>query len=172
MEETFSKQFTGDNLNQLIGNYFKISIIPANSNLNNYIDSGRYASNDGSVTTTLSNVPEGVGTSFTLIVLPLSGNENGYKQQILLPANRSAFYVRYMQSVNPITWEAWYRIPIISIEYKQKGSTSERPSLNTAVSSTVGKDMYNLGYYYFDTTLGKPIWWNGDDWVDATGTTV
>ena len=28
------------------------------------------------------------------------------------------------------------------------------------------------GYQYFDTTLGKPIWWNGTEWVDATGVTV
>jgi len=26
-----------------------------------------------------------------------------------------------------------------------------------------------LGKIYFDTTLGKPIWWNGTDWVDANG---
>lgn len=32
-------------------------------------------------------------------------------------------------------------------------------------------NVYN-GYYYFDTTLNKPIWWNGSAWVDATGTTV
>lgn len=25
---------------------------------------------------------------------------------------------------------------------------------------------------YFDTSLGKPIWWSGTAWVDATGTTV
>lgn len=28
------------------------------------------------------------------------------------------------------------------------------------------------GYMGFDTDLGKPIWWNGADWVDATGTIV
>jgi len=28
------------------------------------------------------------------------------------------------------------------------------------------------GQYYFDTTLNKPIWYNGSNWVDATGTTV
>ena len=34
-------------------------------------------------------------------------------------------------------------------------------------------DFDNLkGTYYFDTTLGKPIWWNGTAWVDATGATV
>ena len=28
------------------------------------------------------------------------------------------------------------------------------------------------GQPYFDTTLGKPIWWSGSTWVDATGTAV
>jgi hypothetical protein len=28
------------------------------------------------------------------------------------------------------------------------------------------------GFQYFDTTLNKPIWYNGTVWVDATGTTV
>jgi len=27
-----------------------------------------------------------------------------------------------------------------------------------------------VGRQYFDTTLGKPIWWDGTEWVDATGT--
>ena len=29
-----------------------------------------------------------------------------------------------------------------------------------------------LGLCYFDTTLGKPIWYDGSKWVDATGTAV
>lgn len=29
-----------------------------------------------------------------------------------------------------------------------------------------------IGQSYFDTSLGKPIWWNGTSFVDATGTTV
>ena len=28
------------------------------------------------------------------------------------------------------------------------------------------------GSHVFDTTLGKPIWYDGTNWVDATGTTV
>ena len=27
----------------------------------------------------------------------------------------------------------------------------------------------NRGQMYFDTTYGKPIWWNGSTWVDALG---
>ena len=45
------------------------------------------------------------------------------------------------------------------------GDTSGRPS-----------PQYNIelqkGLQYFDTTLGKPIYWNGTAWVDATGTPV
>lgn len=29
-----------------------------------------------------------------------------------------------------------------------------------------------IGYNYFDTTLGKPIWWNGTGWVDVNGIAV
>jgi len=28
------------------------------------------------------------------------------------------------------------------------------------------------GESYFDTTLGYPVWWDGSDWVDATGTSA
>lgn len=40
------------------------------------------------------------------------------------------------------------------------GSTSRRPKLNNILR----------GYQYFDTSLGKPVWYKGDGvWVDATG---
>lgn len=42
------------------------------------------------------------------------------------------------------------------------GATGSRPS-----ASTVG-----AGAMYFDTTLNKPIWSDGTNWRDATGTTV
>lgn len=45
------------------------------------------------------------------------------------------------------------------------GTTAERP-INT------GSPKLQTGQYYFDTTLGIPIWWNGTNWVNASGTTV
>lgn len=41
------------------------------------------------------------------------------------------------------------------------GTTANRPTLSLQV-----------GQQYFDTTLGYPIWYDGTDWVDATGSTV
>ena len=29
-----------------------------------------------------------------------------------------------------------------------------------------------IGYFYYDTTLDRPIWWNGTVWKIADGTTV
>ncbi|MFT8813212.1 glycosyl hydrolase family 28-related protein [Oenococcus sp.] len=41
------------------------------------------------------------------------------------------------------------------------GTTSNRPSVNRYI-----------GQKYYDTTLGKPIFWNGSKWTDAVGTSV
>lgn len=56
-------------------------------------------------------------------------------------------------------------IPVKNLISK-KGVTGSRPTgLTTA----------DVGVQYFDVTLatnGKPIWWNGAAWVDATGALV
>lgn len=43
---------------------------------------------------------------------------------------------------------------------KQNGATIDRPA------------PVQVGHQYFDTTLGHPIWYDGVQWVDATGTAV
>jgi hypothetical protein len=48
---------------------------------------------------------------------------------------------------------------LVAISTPQNGITADRPTQNL-----------QLGQFYFDTTLGIPIWYNGTDWVDATGT--
>jgi hypothetical protein len=45
------------------------------------------------------------------------------------------------------------------------GITANRP-----VSSAQAR--LAIGQFYFDTTLGYPIWWNGTVWKNASGTTV
>lgn len=44
---------------------------------------------------------------------------------------------------------------------------------------TIGADLTanrpptpKTGESFFDATLGKPIWWDGSGWVDATGATA
>jgi hypothetical protein len=45
-------------------------------------------------------------------------------------------------------------------------------SATTTVARPAGLAAGDAGTMVFDTTLGKPIWWNGTVWKDATGTTV
>ena len=43
------------------------------------------------------------------------------------------------------------------------------PANGTSISRPAVTD---IGSFYFDTDLTKPIWWDGINWVDATGTIV
>lgn len=49
-----------------------------------------------------------------------------------------------------------------SADYNIKGSTAERPTISSS----------SVGFQYFDTTINKPIWWTGSNWIDATGENV
>lgn len=44
---------------------------------------------------------------------------------------------------------------------EQNGTLQERPA-----------NIINKGFQYFDTTINKPIYWDGSKWIDATGATV
>lgn len=53
---------------------------------------------------------------------------------------------------------------LVAIGEGAGGTTAERPT-----SSLGGSD---VGFVYFDSTLAKPIFWNGSGWRDATGASV
>lgn len=73
-------------------------------------------------------------------------------------SNSSNVTVNYCDpaKVSGVTTATWINSKLMT------GTTANRPTtgLVTGVSQ------------YFDTTLGKPIWRNGANWVDATGATV
>jgi len=48
-----------------------------------------------------------------------------------------------------------------NVTVPDSGVTADRPTFRLQV-----------GQFYFDTTLGIPIWWNGTVWKNASGTTV
>jgi hypothetical protein len=50
---------------------------------------------------------------------------------------------------------------LVAISTPQNGITADRPTQSLQV-----------GQFYFDTTLGYPIWYDGTDWVDSSGTVV
>ena len=52
---------------------------------------------------------------------------------------------------------------LISFENANSGTSSQRPILS---GDTKG------GFMFLDKTINKPIWWNGTNWIDSTGTLV
>lgn len=58
----------------------------------------------------------------------------------------------------------WVNLNNVITENKYgKGTTEQRP---TNLSHA------DINFQYFDTTIGKPIWWKGAVWVDANGANV
>lgn len=45
------------------------------------------------------------------------------------------------------------------------GTTAERPLQSVQAPLPIGQ-------IYYDTTIDRPIWWNGTVWKNASGTTV
>lgn len=49
----------------------------------------------------------------------------------------------------------------VAFNNPEQGTTAARPTFELVIGQT-----------YFDTTLGLAIWWDGAQWVDATGAPV
>ena len=52
--------------------------------------------------------------------------------------------------------------PLIGSAQLKRGTTADRPSVGFSFT----------GMYYFDTTINKPIWFNGVNWTDSDGAVV
>lgn len=48
-------------------------------------------------------------------------------------------------------------------------TTSDNTGENNKGESSIRPKLISIGFQYFDTTLNKPIWWNGTKWVDKDG---
>lgn len=62
---------------------------------------------------------------------------------------------------NPPTPSWFTQVWQIAFASQDSGATANRPTKNLWT-----------GRPYFDTTLGRPIWWNGGYWIDAAGNSV
>ncbi|MBM6670013.1 hypothetical protein H6B14_04415 [Phocaeicola coprophilus] len=61
-----------------------------------------------------------------------------------------------------------------ALKYYNNGIVYRVTELDLAISGTTEDRPVKPknGYQFFDSTLGKPIWWNGSNWIDATGNHV
>ncbi len=61
-------------------------------------------------------------------------------------------------------WSSWFTQAFqILFAVQQSGLTTQRPT---------GASQLWIGRPYFDTDLGTPIWWDGAQWIDASGAPV
>lgn len=52
-------------------------------------------------------------------------------------------------------------------------SQGVKDKLNPKSGITTNRPITTIvGFQFYDTTLGKPIWWSGSVWKDANGTIV
>ena len=59
-------------------------------------------------------------------------------------------------------WVAWFdQVQRILFPAQQSGTTANRPTTNLWV-----------GRFYMDTSLNRPIWYTGSNWIRADGTVV
>ena len=59
-----------------------------------------------------------------------------------------------------LSGQGGFRFTPLGLFYVPNGTTANRPTPTTT------------GAHYWDSTLSKPIWWNGSGWEDATGASV
>lgn len=116
---------------------------------------------------------------FNMYYLPYAGSKKDTRLQVPKFLRRKGLIITYVtydsvivtegykqDSIDDITWgidSSWDTLWNTNNYVKNSSGTSEnRPSLSA-------KD---IGFIYFDTTLDKPIYWNGSKWVDSTGAGV
>lgn len=128
----------------VIGSY--VNTLPAVSNCNDLnIANGFYRTY-----TETANKP--TFGNYVLLNLKFSEDpsEYGINQYAFPNSNNNSIFKRRYEGSN---WGPWTSI--------------------TPINNSANRDEAKyLGQVYFDTTLNKPIWFNGTNWVDATGAIV
>lgn len=79
-------------------------------------------------------------------------NKKCYFPTLNMVANLGGVFIEYIKGKPVISGDMYV---------SKMGTTQERPA-----------NIINKGFQYFDTTINKPIYWDGSKWIDATGATV
>lgn len=100
----------------------------------------------------------------TIYVIQYDYDLNG--QTIVTPSNsiyKDIPTLNMVANLGGVSIEYIKGKPVISgdMYVSKMGTTQERPA-----------NIINKGFQYFDTTINKPIFWDGAKWIDATGATV
>ena len=86
-----------------------------------------------------------------------------YNKELKIIDNNKKWNAKIYIDNNGITHYSYYNgdilIQDLILGANYNGNTGTRPILTSE----------NVGFMFFDSDIGKPIWWNGSKWVDSTG---
>lgn len=134
-------------LGNMLGSFYDYCTNDATTtDLNDINSNGFYIA-----TSSTTNVPE--NKNFIVLHVNTSDTKQN-KVQFAFPMKDAETYIYARRKVQgSSTWKDWEVIGGF-----KSGATTSRPA------------SARTGQVFFDTTLGKPIWYDGSNWVDATGT--
>lgn len=151
------------------------TIIANNTDLDSIVDIGQYYSNSADKTNTLLHKPADlVSGGFQMFVRPIAGDGSARVMQILKGNYTNApIYIRRSQNDKTFSL-GWEKIDCYTVG--TSGGTTAYDTTNYYYGDSTNRanvtSNVSIGHKYFDTTLGKPIFWNGTQWVYADGTAV
>lgn len=105
-------------------------------------------------------------TDNPLIDILLNTQYNECKKLDILGNNNVRAYLSAIPTYGE--WNKNDECVVNNITYIYDGN-NWRNKPNLSGSTALRPQLVDIGYQYFDTTLNKPIFWNGENWVDYTG---
>lgn len=119
----------------------------------------------------------GNGRTVGMTTTPIANNADGIVTTfgIVNDLNTSAFAEGDFLFVGPggvlSTATSASFLGVVTVSHVNQGSIFVRPfSFAQPTGTTVARPLTPpVGFFYFDTTLGKPVWFKSPGWVDAAG---
>lgn len=125
----------------------------------------------------LNNIVEANNVRFIGALNTANGTPNNNHFNGISVGGNPGFHIN-----NALSWQLGADASQKNLVFRIKTSTAEDSwtewgQLYGSKNMPAGSSTYRptdvaIGSIYFDRTLNKPIWWNGVNWVDATGTNV
>jgi hypothetical protein len=109
--------------------------------------------------TAISNLPQG---NSRIEVLPLFSNKDQVAQHYYRYEGNKTKQATRRTTDKGKTWSDWLEYDNVKLDTPRSGTTATRNAANFATTN----NLY-VGFKYFDTTLGRAVYWDGSKWVDS-----
>ena len=73
---------------------------------------------------------------------------------------------------NEYNYQVGEKIYLVASNYQRGGDYLYIPIIQAGQSEEKPSQSIAPGTMFFDTTLGKPVWYNGEKWVDSEGVDI